>query len=80
MTWSYETSSPAWASRISSRSFSWTDGFKARRCRRREVAFEAVERFAFYDRAREAFAVLATGEQRLYGCILVKKGVIRPSA
>ena len=52
----------------------------ARGAEGREVAFEAVERFAFYDRAREAFAVLATGEQRLYGCILVKKGVIRPSA
>ena len=52
----------------------------ARAAEGREVAFEAVERFAFYDRAREAFAVLATGEQRLYGCILVKKGVIRPAA
>ena len=44
----------------------------------RDTAFETVERFAFYERARDAFAVLATGEQRLYGCILVKKGVIRP--
>jgi L-fucose mutarotase len=52
----------------------------ARAAEGREVTFEAVERFAFYDRAREAFAVLATGEQRLYGCILVKKGVIRPPA
>jgi L-fucose mutarotase len=37
-----------------------------------------IERFAFYERARQAFAVVATGETRLYGCILIKKGVIRP--
>lgn len=41
-------------------------------------AVKRIERFAFYERARQAFAVLATGETRLYGCILVKKGVIRP--
>lgn len=37
-----------------------------------------IERFAFYDRARQAFAVVQTGETRLYGCILLKKGVVRP--
>ena len=42
------------------------------------VAIEDIERFAFYERARAAFAVVATGETRLYGCILVRKGVIRP--
>lgn len=38
-----------------------------------------IDRFAFYDRAREAFAVVASGEARLYGCVLLKKGVIRPA-
>ena len=38
----------------------------------------ALERFAFYERAQQAFAVLATGERRLYGNILLKKGVLRP--
>jgi L-fucose mutarotase len=38
--------------------------------------FELVERFAFYDRAREAYAVLATGEGALYANIILKKGVI----
>ncbi len=41
--------------------------------------FEMVERFAFYARAKEAFAVLATGEAALYACIILKKGVIRPN-
>lgn len=37
----------------------------------------AIERFAFYARAREAFAIVATGEVRLYGNLILKKGVIR---
>ncbi|MEI9995459.1 MAG: RbsD/FucU domain-containing protein [Rhizomicrobium sp.] len=41
-------------------------------------AIEAVERFAFYERARAAVAVIATGETRLYGNLILKKGVIRP--
>ncbi len=41
---------------------------------------EAIERQAFYDRARGAFAVVATGETRLYGNLILKKGVVRPSA
>jgi len=43
--------------------------------------FEFVERFAFYERARRAFAVVATGESALYANIILKKGVIaRPGA
>lgn len=38
-----------------------------------------VERFAFYERAKQAFAIVATGETRLYGCLILKKGVIRPA-
>ena len=38
-----------------------------------------IERFAFYDRVKQAYAVVATGEARLYGNILLKKGVIRPA-
>lgn len=34
-----------------------------------------VERFAFYDRARQAFAVVMTGETAKYGNIILKKGV-----
>jgi L-fucose mutarotase len=44
-----------------------------------ETKIDRIERNAFYERAKGAFAVLATGEKRLYGCILVKKGVIRPT-
>lgn len=35
-----------------------------------------LDRFAFYDRAKTAFAIVQTGETRLYGNIILKKGVI----
>lgn len=37
---------------------------------------ENVERFAFYDRAKTAYAVVATGEAALYANIILKKGVV----
>jgi L-fucose mutarotase len=37
-----------------------------------------IERFDFYDRARESFAVIQTGERRFYGCFILRKGVIGP--
>ena len=38
-----------------------------------------LERFAFYERASQAFVIVQTGERRLYGNILLKKGIIRPT-
>ena len=38
----------------------------------------SVERFAFYDMARLAYAVIQTGERRFYGCFMFRKGVIPP--
>ncbi len=38
--------------------------------------FEHVERFAFYERAKQAYAVVATGETALYANIILKKGVV----
>lgn len=39
-----------------------------------------VERFAFYDVAKKAYAVIQTGERRFYGCFILTKGVIPPDA
>jgi len=39
---------------------------------------EHIERFAFYERAKQAFAVVMTGETVKYGNILLKKGVTPP--
>lgn len=40
------------------------------------VLIEEIERFAFYERAKGAYAVVKTGERRLYGNIILKKGVV----
>jgi L-fucose mutarotase len=37
-----------------------------------------VERHAFYEKAKTAYCVIATGERRFYGCFLLTKGVIPP--
>ena len=37
---------------------------------------ELVERFDFYEVAKKAFAVVATGEGALYGNIILTKGVL----
>jgi len=42
----------------------------------REMA--GIERFAFYDMAKQAYAVIQTGERRFYGCFMLRKGVIPP--
>ena len=44
-----------------------------------KFALGSLERFAFYARSDQCFAVVATGERRLYGNIILKKGVVRPA-
>ena len=38
--------------------------------------FEYIERFAFYERAKRAYAIIATSESALYANIILKKGVV----
>ena len=38
---------------------------------------EMMERFAFYERAKKAYAIIATGESAIYANILLKKGVVK---
>ena len=40
-------------------------------------AVEKMERFAFYERAKKAYAIVATGETAIYANILLKKGVVQ---
>ncbi len=49
----------------------------AEEAERKPLKAEHIDRFAFYERAREAYAIVATSERRLYGNVIVKKGVIR---
>jgi len=42
----------------------------------RPAPLAGLERFAFYEAARQAFAVVQVGDPRPYGCFLLRKGVI----
>jgi L-fucose mutarotase len=42
------------------------------------MGISSLERFAFYDRVKTGSAIIQSGERRLYGNIILKKGVIRP--
>ena len=41
------------------------------------MAIEYMERFAFYERAKKAYAIVATSEEAVYANILLKKGVVK---
>jgi len=45
-----------------------------------KIGLASLERFAFYDRVKQGYAIIQTGERRLYGNILLKKGIVRPGA
>jgi L-fucose mutarotase len=49
---------------------------EAVRAEGRSIAVGSLPRFEFYERARDAFAVVATSESRPYGCFLVTTGVV----
>jgi L-fucose mutarotase len=38
---------------------------------------EYMERFAFYERAKKAYAIIATSEEAVYANVLLKKGVVK---
>ena len=42
----------------------------------RAVAMQTLERFAFYDAAKAAFAIIRTADSGPYGCFILKKGVV----
>jgi L-fucose mutarotase len=46
----------------------------------RHLPLGVIERHKFYERVRGCYAVVATGEGRLYGNLILTKGVIRPAA
>lgn len=42
-----------------------------------DIKIKYIERFKFYQRAKKAYAVVATGEKSLYANIILKKGVVK---
>jgi L-fucose mutarotase len=55
----------------------WTDYKKTVKANEGDKKFELIERFAFYERAKKAYAVVATGETAIYANIILKKGVVK---
>ena len=55
----------------------WAKYDKVANKRDKNVRKAEIERYAFYDRAKKAYAVIATGEQAIYANIILKKGVIK---
>lgn len=43
---------------------------------RGEKAIGTIERFAFYEESRKAYAIIATGESALYANVILQKGVV----
>jgi len=43
---------------------------------RGDSAVESVDRFEFYERAKKAYAIVATTDGGAYGCVIIKKGVL----
>lgn len=55
----------------------WEEYKEIIRRREGEKRIEEVERFAFYERAKKAYAIVATGEGALYANLILKKGVVK---
>lgn len=53
---------------------------QVQRSSKRFADFEYIERFAFYERAKQAYAIIATGESAQYANIILRKGVIVENA
>ncbi|MBQ8291091.1 MAG: fucose isomerase [Clostridia bacterium] len=55
----------------------WDEYFAVAKKRDDNLRAGNLERFAFYERAKNAYAVIATGEGAVYANIILKKGVIK---
>jgi len=55
----------------------WEDYKKVIAAREGEKKIEFIERFKFYERAKNAYAIIATGETALYANVILRKGVVK---
>ena len=54
----------------------WDKYFTIAKANDKNLRAGNLERFEFYERAKKAYAVIATGETAIYANIIIKKGVI----
>ena len=52
------------------------DKYRAILAKYDDATMEHIERFAFYEQTKKAYAVVATGESEIYANIILKKGII----
>ncbi len=55
----------------------WAEYEKTIKANEGDKNIELIERFEFYERAKKAYAVIATGETAIYANIILKKGVVQ---
>lgn len=55
----------------------WAEYFATAKANDDNLRAGNLERFAFYERAKKAYAVIASGEEAIYANIILKKGVIK---
>lgn len=55
----------------------WAEYFEVANANDDNLRAANLERFAFYERAKNAYAVIASGEEAIYANIIIKKGVIQ---
>ena len=55
----------------------WQEYFSVANKKDDNVRVGELERFSFYERAKNAYAIIATGESAVYANIILKKGVIK---
>lgn len=55
----------------------WAEYEKTAKANDPNLRLGMIERFAFYDRAKKAYAVIASGEEAIYANVIIKKGVIK---
>ena len=54
----------------------WSEYEKIVEKKEEKKDFELIERFAFYTRAKNAYAIVATGETAIYANVILQKGVV----
>lgn len=55
----------------------WEEYFKIAKKHDDNLRVGNLERFDFYEKAKQAYAIIATGEETVYANIIIKKGVIK---
>lgn len=54
----------------------WAEYAKIVETQERKLDFDLIERFAFYEEAKKAYAIVSTGEKAIYANVILQKGIL----